>query len=166
LQESATVKSKTPVSKVEFYNGDTLISSDTTAPYTAKITGAAVGAYNLKAVAVLSDGRRIESPVTPVLVKVIVKPTVKLTAPKSNVVAYGNEFLKITATASDSDGKISRVDFLVDGEVIGSDREAPYEYEWKADDAASTKNICKTGTGCKSTVFVRKYANIHSGNQG
>nr|3PDG_A Chain A, Fibronectin(III)-like module [Acetivibrio thermocellus ATCC 27405] len=69
---SATVKSKTPVSKVEFYNGDTLISSDTTAPYTAKITGAAVGAYNLKAVAVLSDGRRIESPVTPVLVKVIV----------------------------------------------------------------------------------------------
>jgi|GEM_PF-173895 len=129
---SASVKSKTTVSKVEFYNGDTLISSDTTAPYTAKITGAAVGSYNLKAVAVLSDGRRIESPVTPVLVKVIVKPTVKLTAPKSNVKAYGNEFLTITATASDSDGKISRVDFLVDGKVIGSDKEAPYEYEWKA----------------------------------
>nr|WP_265445026.1 Ig-like domain-containing protein [Acetivibrio straminisolvens] len=129
---SASVKSKTTVSKVEFYNGDTLISSDTTAPYTAKITGAAVGSYNLKAVAVLADGRRIESPVTPVLVKVIVKPTVKLTAPKSNVKAYGNEFLTISATASDSDGKISRVDFLVDGKVIGSDKEAPYEYEWKA----------------------------------
>ncbi|HHV30437.1 glycoside hydrolase family 9 protein [Acetivibrio mesophilus] len=129
---SASVKADTTVSKVEFYNGDTLISSDASAPYTAKITAAAAGAYDLKAVAVLSDGRRIESPITSILVKVIVKPTVKLTAPKSNVVAYGNEFLKITATGSDSDGKISRIDFLVDGKVIGSDKEAPFEYEWKA----------------------------------
>ncbi|NLM60414.1 MAG: cellulose 1,4-beta-cellobiosidase [Clostridium sp.] len=132
VEISATVKADVPVSKVEFYNGDELISSDSSAPYTAKISKAAVGAYDLKAVAVLSDGRRIESPITPILVKVIVKPTVTLTSPKSNVVIHGNEYLKITATGSDSDGKISRIEFLVDGEVIGSDKEAPFEYEWKA----------------------------------
>ena len=129
---SATVKADTPVSKVEFYNGDELISSDSSAPYTAQISKAAVGTYDLKAVAVLSDGRRIESPITPILVKVIVKPSVTLTSPKSNVVIHGNEFLKITATGKDTDGKISKIEFLVDGEVIGWDKEAPFEYEWKA----------------------------------
>jgi len=71
-----------------------------------------------------------------------VKPTVKLTAPKSNVVAYGNEFLKITATASDSDGKISRVDFLVDGEVIGSDRKHLMNMSGKLWKAITNKCNC------------------------
>ena len=38
--------------------------------------------------------------------------------------------INLTATADDSDGTVSRVDFLADGSVIGSDTASPYSYTW------------------------------------
>jgi regulation of enolase protein 1 (concanavalin A-like superfamily) len=49
------------LARVEFYRGTTLISSDTTSPYTATWTGAAAGTYSLTAVAVDAAGNRTTS---------------------------------------------------------------------------------------------------------
>jgi len=44
------------ITKVDFYNGTTLISSDATAPYTATITGIAAGSYSITAKATDNKG--------------------------------------------------------------------------------------------------------------
>ena len=44
------------VTRVDFYQGSTLIGSDTTSPYSAVWTGAAAGSYSLTAIAVDDDG--------------------------------------------------------------------------------------------------------------
>lgn len=49
------------VAKVDFYNGSTLISSDTTAPYTAIWTPSQAGSYTLSAIATDSQGASSKS---------------------------------------------------------------------------------------------------------
>jgi outer membrane protein assembly factor BamB len=53
-------------------------------------------------------------------------PTVSITAPANNAIV--SKVVKIAATATG--GAIARVDFLIDGAVVGSDLAAPYEFEW------------------------------------
>jgi leucyl aminopeptidase len=54
-------------------------------------------------------------------------PTVALTAPAAGATLSGTATL--SATASDASG-ISRVDFLVDGQVVGTVTASPYTYAW------------------------------------
>lgn len=49
------------VSSVQFYNGTTLVSTDTTAPYTATVSGLTAGTYTLKAVATDNAGATSQS---------------------------------------------------------------------------------------------------------
>lgn len=57
-----------------------------------------------------------------------VPPTVTLTAP-APASSFGEQVI-VSADASDSDGQIARVEFLVNGEVIGSTNTAPYQMTW------------------------------------
>ncbi|MFP2926236.1 PHB depolymerase family esterase [Pyxidicoccus sp. 3LG] len=54
-------------------------------------------------------------------------PTVNVTAPASGATVSGT--VTVTASASDNVG-VTRVEFLVDGSVVGSDSAAPYELAW------------------------------------
>ncbi len=56
-------------------------------------------------------------------------PTVNLTAPASGATLTGT--VTLTASASDNVG-VARVEFLVDGSVVGSDASAPYELAWNS----------------------------------
>jgi endoglucanase len=51
------------IASVQFFNGSTSISTDTTAPYTATISGLSAGAYTLRAVATDNKGATTESSV-------------------------------------------------------------------------------------------------------
>ena len=57
------------------------------------------------------------------------EPTVVLTKPAA-AVAESGKTLQLAASANDADGSVVKVRFLLGGQVIGEDAEAPYELEW------------------------------------
>gem|GEM_PF-3437343 len=57
-------------------------------------------------------------------------PTVAITSPAANVSLTAPASLTITATAADSDGSVSKVEFLGGGSVLGSDTTSPYSFVW------------------------------------
>ena len=65
-------------------------------------------------------------------------PTVALTSPTDGQTVTGT--VNLTATASDASG-IARVDFLVNGGVVGSSTTAPYTYAWDSTTVNGTASI-------------------------
>lgn len=57
-------------------------------------------------------------------------PTVAVTSPVDGASVFAAAPVTITAAASDADGSIDKVEFRVDGVVIGEDTTAPYSFEW------------------------------------
>src|SRR5690606_13804629 len=57
-------------------------------------------------------------------------PTVSLTAPANGAQLTAGTAVTLTATASDPDGSIDRVELLVDGTEIGQDTSSPYSRSW------------------------------------
>jgi hypothetical protein len=58
-------------------------------------------------------------------------PTVALTQPPNGAVFPFKPTITITATATDPDGTVTRVQFLDGTAVLGEDTTAPYSYTWK-----------------------------------
>jgi hypothetical protein len=118
------------VARVEFYDGATLLGSDSSAPYswswyTANTTN---GAHTLTVKAVDSAGNTVTS--TGVAVTVDnTAPTTALTAPAQNAFVRGT--VLVSATASDNLG-VERVEFYAEGALIGTDTSAPYEVSWNS----------------------------------
>ena len=71
-----------------------------------------------------------------------VSPTVSLTAPSS---ATAPASITLSASASDSDGTISKVDFYSGSSLIGSDASSPYSYSW-SNIAAGTYSLTAKAT--------------------
>ncbi len=57
-------------------------------------------------------------------------PTVSLTSPSSGATFTAPASVVMSATASDSDGTVSKVDFYQGTTLIGSDTTAPYSFTW------------------------------------
>jgi cellulose 1,4-beta-cellobiosidase len=55
-------------------------------------------------------------------------PTVSLTSPTAGASFAAGTAIPLAATASDPDGTINRVEFLVDGALVGSDTSSPYSF--------------------------------------
>jgi regulation of enolase protein 1 (concanavalin A-like superfamily) len=66
------------LARVEFYRSGTLISSDTTAPYTATWSSAPAGSYSLTAVAIDAAGNRTTSAAIPITVSGATSTTPRL----------------------------------------------------------------------------------------
>ncbi len=64
------------------------------------------------------------------LVKATQPPNVAITSPANNSVHPVAEPLTITASASDPDGTVSRVEFFADGTTLGQDFSSPYSVVW------------------------------------
>ncbi|HEY9102155.1 Ig-like domain-containing protein, partial [Chitinimonas sp.] len=120
------------VARVDFYAGSTLIGSDSTAPYSISWNASTAGSYSLTAVAVDNLGGSTTS--SPVAVTVTggsnAAPTVSLSAPSAGASFTAPAAITVSASASDSDGTIARVDFYAGGTLIGSDSSAPYSISW------------------------------------
>lgn len=58
-------------------------------------------------------------------------PVVSITSPLKGATFIVGEPLNIVASASDPDGTVSKVEFLLDGNSLGADLTTPYEYPWK-----------------------------------
>lgn len=64
-------------------------------------------------------------------------PTVSLTAPTSGATLPSGQ-VRVTASASDSDGTIARVEFWIDGALWATERAAPYDIAQPLSDGAHT----------------------------
>ncbi len=120
------------VSKVEFYNGSALLSSDASSPYTYSWTGVAAGTYTLTAKATDNLGAVTTSSTVNVTVAAPTNqsPTVSLTSPVNNAIFSAPATISIAATASDVDGTVASVDFYNGSTLLFSDATAPYSYSW------------------------------------
>jgi hypothetical protein len=120
------------VSLVEFFQGTTKIGQATTAPYTYSWTSVAAGPYNLTARATDNSGGITTSAVVPITVNPAanVPPTVSITAPANGATFTAPASVSITATAGDTDGTVSLVEFFQGTTKIGQATTAPYTYSW------------------------------------
>lgn len=130
---SANATDNVAVSKVDFYQGTTLIGTDTTAPYTTlwDTTTAINGAYTLKAIATDSATNTATSATIAVTVDNTIvdttAPIVSMSAPIAGATLSGSTTL--SATASDNVA-VTGVDFYQDTTLIGTSTTAPYTVTW------------------------------------
>jgi endoglucanase len=127
---TATATDNVGVSRVEFFDGTTLIGTDTTAPFTQTValTAANNGTHSYTARASDAASNATTSAVVTVTVNIagggdVVPPNVSLVSSATNVTAAGS--ITLTATATDNVGVV-RVDFFDGTTQIGTDATAPY----------------------------------------
>ena len=119
------------VSRVEFFSGASLLGADASAPFEYTWTEAPAGTHTLTAVAVDDDGARTTSSAVTVTVSAPnLPPTVALSAPPNGADFALGAPLALAATASDTDGTVSRVEFFSGASLLGADTSAPFEYTW------------------------------------
>ncbi len=122
------------VVEVQFYAGTTLLDIVTSrrTRYEYLWPNASPGAYTLSAIAV--DDR--EGTTTSALVNITVReppnvpPAISLTVPRNGERFTAGKPITLTASASDVDGSVTRVDFYANGAAIGSTPTNPYTITW------------------------------------
>lgn len=120
------------VTKVEFYNGFTLLGTATTAPYSFTWNNVTPGVYTLTAKATDNEGVVTTSAPATVFVAAPnnVAPNVSLTSPAASGSFTTPATLTLQAAASDADGSIYKVEFYNGSTLLGTDLTAPYSYTW------------------------------------
>ncbi|MCM3870278.1 MAG: DUF1800 family protein, partial [Pyrinomonadaceae bacterium] len=116
------------VANVVFFDGTTQIGvPDTTSPYNATLTNATVGNHSLTARATDNLGLATTSAAVNIMVVANAPPTVSITSPINNTGFIASTNVTINATAADAaPGTVTRVDFLDNGTVIGTDMTSPF----------------------------------------
>jgi galactose oxidase-like protein/Big-like domain-containing protein len=119
------------VAKVEFFNGATKLGEDSTAPFTFTWSGVGVGTYSLTARATDDLGQTTTSAPSRITVSGNTAPTATITSPADNTTYPWKPNITITATATDPDGSVTRVEFRDGTTVLGVKTTAPYSYLWR-----------------------------------
>lgn len=119
------------ISKVDFYQGSTLLGTSTSAPFTFAWNNVPQGTYSLTAKATDANGlATLSSAASVTVTPPDAPPTVSITAPTAGASFGVNTAVTVIATASDSDGTVTRVDFYADGGPIGTATASPYTVSW------------------------------------
>ena len=116
--------------RVDFYANGTLIATEKTPPYNATWNYVAAGSYLLTAKATDNVGATQSSPAVAVTVVNNVPPTVALTTPVKGQTFFTGQPVPLAASASDSDGTVSKVEFLVDGLTVAAVGSPPFTQAW------------------------------------
>ena len=124
----ATASDTVGVARVEFYDGTTLLGTDTTAPYAASwyTEGLVQGAHTLTVKAYDGIGNvRTSAGVTVTVDRTA--PATAVSAPAQNALVRGT--VPVSATASDTYG-VERVEFYAGTTLLGTATMAPYVVSW------------------------------------
>ncbi|MFN6379254.1 MAG: Ig-like domain-containing protein [Flavobacteriales bacterium] len=114
------------VEQVEFYVDGVLLFTDNTAPFSANYTPTP-GAHTISAIAFDNDCLSTTSSVINISAQSNNPPTVTVSAPTSAIVGTS---ITISATASDTDGSVTQVEFFVNNVSVGIDNSAPYSIQY------------------------------------
>jgi len=168
---NATASDSNGIAKVDFYNGTTLLGSDTTSPYSLALGGVAAGTYAYTAKATDT----LNASTTSAAVNIVVSapntpPTVSLTSPANQSSYTAPAAITLNATASDSNG-IAKVEFYRGATLLGTDTTSPYSlaltgvatglYAYTAK-ATDTLNASTTSAAVNVTVKVSATAPVIS----
>lgn len=126
------------ISKVEFYNGATLLGTDTSSPYTLSLSNVAAGSYAYTAKAYDNAGSITTSAAVNVTVAAAnVIPTVSMTSPVGGSTYTAPASLTLAATAADSDGSVAGVAFYNGATLIGTGTLAGGSYTFASSNVAA-----------------------------
>lgn len=151
------------VSSVAFYQGTTLLGTDTTSPYSFAWTNVAAGSYSLTAVATDNAGATKTSTAVAITVNNPgnVAPTASITSPTAGATFSAPASITINANAADTDGTVSSVAFYQGTTLLGTDTTSPYSFAWTnvaagtySLTARATDNGGATGTSSAVSVTV------------
>lgn len=128
--EAQATNNSSVITSVEFYVNDVLVGKDMTAPY--KFDWICVeGTSFLTVKEIVGSCQDATSIPVQIVVKKNHAPQITLTSP-ANGGTYPDAIpITLAATASDSDGVVSKVDFFLNSIFVGSDATAPYQLNWK-----------------------------------
>ncbi len=138
------------ITRVEFYDGATLVGSANSEPYSVTLTNAATGTHTISAKAfdnlgaqTTSIGHNIlvnttENPVTEIKTvenpPVITPSTIKITSPINNINYSSASAIPITVVDSlkvDKTNKLIKVEFYDGTTLIKTDKTKPYSFSWR-----------------------------------
>jgi ELWxxDGT repeat protein len=150
------------VSQVEFFNGSTSLGIDTDSPYSVSVNSLAAANYTLSAVATDNTGAKATSAIS---LLVNAPPTASLTSPTNGASFIVPANLTLTATAGDSDGTVTNVEFFNGTSLLGNDTTSPYSFAWSSVPAGSytltvkaTDNQGVTATSAPVTIAIANSA--------
>ena len=150
------------VTKVDFFDGATLVGTATSAPYSVALTNVALGAHSYTAAA--TDNFGIVTTSTAINVIVNALPSASISSPASGATFIAPATIPLTATAADTDGTIAKVDFYQDMTLVGTATTAPYSFTWSgvAAGSYSLKAVAtddRGGTTTSASVSITVNAN-------
>ena len=145
------------ISKVEFYLNGLLFNTDTNAPYQANWT-AASGNQQLYVIAYDDKNAKTQTAAVPFKVNAVSSnqpPVVSISAPASGSQYRVGETVLFSASATDADGSIAKVQFLLDGALLSEKTAAPFSTSWTATAGShqlKVKAIDNLGAASESSV--------------
>ena len=116
--------------RVDFFRGATPLGSASSPPYRFSWANPPTGNHTVSATATDDRGYTGTASLPIVISGPNVPPVVQLTSPPADATFTEPASVTIAASASDSDGSITKVEFLRDGTVIGLTNVAPYSMAW------------------------------------
>lgn len=128
---ATAVDAQGPIARVEFYSGTTLLWTEFSLPYADAWSNVPAGTYTLTAVAY--DGQGAKTTSAPVRVTVNGPnraPTVAMTSPAAGAAFTAPATINLTASASDPENQLARVEFLSGTTVLATDTAAPFAWTW------------------------------------
>jgi parallel beta-helix repeat protein len=153
------------VVSVAFYNGTSLLGSDTVAPYTLTWSNVTFGTYALTAVATDNNGLVTTSSV--VNVTVDAPPSVSVTSPANGTVIITPTNLTISASAYDSEGSVTQLQIFAGTNLLGTSGASSFSLVWSNVPpgtwnltAVATDNLGAIGTSSAVTITANPLTNL------
>ena len=133
--EATATDSDGQIDKVEFYANNNLIGTDSIAPYAYLWESVVSGTYSIEVKAIDNEGA---SEFASVNIDVVQDPNnapvVSITSP-ANASAFtpgGSVTIQASAIDNDPDDYVSSVEIYIDGQLVATDTESPYEYVYNS----------------------------------
>jgi aryl-phospho-beta-D-glucosidase BglC (GH1 family) len=159
------------VQRCEFRVDGNLVATDTSSPYSFSATGLANGTHTMT-VTCFDNGTPQLSTQTAARTFTVgsgsnTAPTVSLTSPTANQSFAAGAAVPLAATAADPGGSVIRVEFRIDGTLVGTDTTAPYSFSATSVAAGShtaTATAFDNGSPSLSTVSTAVSFSVGSQN--
>lgn len=146
------------VVRVEFYNGATKLGECTSAPWSISWKDVREGTYSITAAATdNSNARTVSAAVSLVVEKtaqsVNQAPSVSISSPSVNSNFEAPATVTLTAAASDPDGSVTRVEYLVRGIKVGESFMPPFSFDLRCDTAGTFEITARAFDNLNATAI-------------
>jgi hypothetical protein len=117
------------LTKVQFYQGTTLLGENSAAPYTFLWSGVTAGSYSLTTRLVYDSGSTVDSTAVSVTVT-NPPPAIALTAPTKGAAFLAPATINLSVAATANGHTLTKVQFYSGATLLGESTSAPYGWTW------------------------------------